>query len=278
MVNRGSYIAFLGIDGVGKTSFMRLLADALMQKGCPVRPLSWRKELEAAERTNTRQALRQLWAESLRLIHLGVDDAPAPASYDEFYEQKWETRYSTSTYVTNVPAGPLAAAWLEWVGHMLLRYEVIEPACAQGYHVLDDSFGLKSVLKELYIAERLSRDAATTIEIRHARETLVDLFRACSPDLGIVVTGSIDNAYRRRIQQKGLLGSLESMGAATGDRGLAGFRELQTECDALFRSYAHEWGWIHFEADDAPVEENFKRLRRMLLSHPNIGEHLQDDA
>lgn len=274
VVDKGLFIAMLGIDGTGKTTMTKLLSEALSENGHEVKRLSWRKELELAERPNTRESLRQLWVESLRLVYLGVEGPAAPASYDEFDGQGWEDTYSGSIFTTNVPAGPLAAAWLEWVGQTLLRHEIVQPNCARGIHVIDESFSLKMAFKELLIAERLSTDPAMTEEIKRARRILVDLFLSCSPDVGIVITGPIEQAYHWRMRQEGSLGSLEDMGAAAGDRGIDGFKELQSECDSFFRSFAEKWGWVVLEMEDAPAEDNFEKLRKLLSSHPRIGELL----
>ncbi|MGR6924595.1 hypothetical protein ACU635_60980 [[Actinomadura] parvosata] len=272
------YIAMLGIDGTGKTTMTRLLARALSENGHQVKKLSWRKELDVAERPNTREALRQLWLESLRLVYLGVDGPPAPASYEEFHQQRWEDRYSNSRYTTNVPAGPLAAAWLEWVGQILLRHEVVEPHRDRGVHVIDESFSLKMALKELLIAERLSNGPAMSAQIEQARELLTELFRSCAPDVGILITGSVEQAYRWRMRQEGSLGSLEDMGAAAGDRGMEGFKELQSACDAFFRTFADKQGWIIHEMTAASAEENFERLREALLEHPEAAGLLRSAA
>lgn len=275
MAETGLYIALLGIDGTGKTTMMKMLARALEESGHPVKRLSWRKELELAERPNTRESLRQLWVESLRLVHLGVDLPAAPGSYDEFETQGWERRYGAARYTTNVPAGPLAAGWLEWVGQILLRHEIVRPHCARGVHVIDESFSLKMAFKELLIAERLSTDPEMTEEIQHARRTLVELFHSCDPDVGIVITGPVEQAYRWRMRQEGRLGTLEDMGAATGDRGIDGFKEIQSECDSFFREFAEKWGWVVLEMEDASAEHNFGKLRELLRTHPRIGALLE---
>ncbi|MCX5214519.1 hypothetical protein OG689_35565 [Kitasatospora sp. NBC_00240] len=275
MADTGLYIAMLGIDGTGKTTMTKMLARELAAHGHDVKQLSWRKELDQAPRPNTRESLRQLWVESLRLVHLGVDGPAAPASYDEFHAEGWEKSYGSATHTTNVPAGPLAAAWLEWVGQILLRHEIVEPHRARGTHVIDESFSLKMAFKELLIAERLSTGAAFSAEVGRARELLVELFRSCDPDVGVLVTGPIEQAYRWRMNQEGSLGSLEDMGAATGDRGLEGFRELQSACDTFFRECAEKWGWIVLEMEDTGAEANFAKLRSQLLEHPAAGRLLK---
>lgn len=274
-MNTGLFIAMLGIDGTGKTTMTKMLANALSENGHEVKQLHWRHELHRAERPNTRETLRQLWVESLRLVYLGVDGPPAPASYDEFAAGNWEERYSSTEFTTNVPAGPLAAAWLEWVGQVIIRHEIVEPHRARGVHVIDESFSLKMAYKELLLAERLAEDPAMKEEIGRARQILIDLFTTLSPDVGILITGPVEQAYHWRTRDGGLLGSLEDLGAANGDRGRAGYLEIQGECDAFFRDFAEKWGWVVFEVKDASGEENFERLRETLLEHPRIGELLK---
>lgn len=276
MSDAGLYIAMLGIDGTGKTTMTRLLADELEANGHKVKKLSWRDELTLAERPNTRESLRQLWVESLRLVHLGVDLPAAPASYEEFHRQNWEQLYSGTSFSTNVPAGPLAAAWLEWVGQTLLMHEVVAPHRARGIHVIDESFSLKMAYKELLIADLLNSDPAVAAEIDRARKVLTELFRSTAPDVGIVVSSaSIEQAYRWRMRQDGSLGSLEDLGAAARTRGRDGFLHLQSECDAFFRRFASQPGWVVLEMDDAAATVNFDRLRRLLAGHPRLGPLLR---
>ncbi|MEV7806700.1 hypothetical protein AB0O28_27510 [Microbispora sp. NPDC088329] len=277
MREAGLYIAVLGIDGTGKTTMTRMLADELKRSGHEAKVLSWREELELAERPNTRESLRQLWVESLRLVHLGVDLPPAPASYDEFHSQQWEKRYAGSKFSTNVPGGPLAAAWLEWVGQTLLMHEIVNPHRARGVHVIDESFSLKMAYKELLIADLLNDDPAVAAEIGRAREIITELFKSTAPDVGIVISSSsVDQAYRWRIRQEGALGSLEDLGAAAGARGRDGFVRLQQECDSFFRRFARQPNWVVLEMQDAAPPVNFARLRELLAGHPAIGSLLHD--
>ncbi|MBN9739817.1 hypothetical protein DMP23_01650 [Amycolatopsis sp. A1MSW2902] len=271
MTGSGLHVALLGIDGTGKTAMAKMLSKALADGGHDVKMLSWRKEISANERENTRQALRQLWVESFRLLHLGVDAPPPPPAFAAFEEEGWEERYGSTAFTRNVPAGPLAAAWLEWVGQVLLYHEAVLPHTARGTHVIDESFSLKMAYKELYVARKLATGPMMIEEIERAQEMLTELFQRCAPDVGLVISGPVERSYRWRMAQKGSLGPLEDLGAAGEGRGRAGYLELQSACDGFFREFAAKWGWHVFEMQDGPAEANFARLRAELAAHPRLA-------
>jgi predicted kinase len=271
VLDRGLYVAMLGIDGTGKTTMAELLTELLSAGGHAVKRLSYRGELSQARRTNTRHALQELWVESLRLLYLGVDELVPPPSYAAFEADDWERRLRDAPVAANVPAGPLAAAWLEWVGQVLLRHESVIPNLRAGVHVVDESFGLKTAFRELLLAVRLSADPAMSEEIGTAKTVLSQLFATCRPDVGLLITSPIEQAHRWRMRQKGSLGVLESMAVAGGDPGLDGFVEIQSQCDAYFREFAATAGWTVFEMDDRPPQDNFDRLLDVLRAHPVLG-------
>ncbi|WP_432921530.1 hypothetical protein ACQPZZ_22585 [Microbispora sp. CA-135349] len=276
MPDRGLHVAMLGIDGTGKSTMAEMLSELLSADGHAVKKLSYRGELREASRTNTRHALQELWVESLRLLYLGVEELVPPPSYVEFDGEDWERRLRDTPVAANVPVGPLAAAWLEWVGQVLLRHESVIPNLAAGVHVVDESFGLKTAFRELLLASRLNADPAMADEIGTAKTVLSRLFATCRPDIGLVITSPIEQAYRWRMRQKGALGILESMTVAGGDAHLDGFVEIQSTCDAYFREFAASAGWTVFEMEDLPPQDNFDRLLGVLRAHPVMASLLPD--
>ena len=255
------HVGFLGMDGIGKTSMARLLAAELESAGVAVRSVSWREWLgEEGTRPNVRAALRELWVESWRLMFLGDADGPAiPTTYEQFEDEGWEDRLVGLDLSSNAAVGPFAAVGLELTGQVLLYHEVIRPLRERGVWVIEESYPLKLALKELLSARALTEDPRVRAEIDSTVSLLPELFRPRSPDLGIVVSGPVEMAYRWRMAEAGRTNSMEDLGAA-GRKGREGFEALQGECDRIFREVAAEGDWLVFEMEDAPPEANFARL------------------
>jgi thymidylate kinase len=262
--DRPLHIGFLGIDGIGKTSMARLLQAELESAGIAVQQVSWRDHVDADARPNVRAAFRELWVESWRLMFLGDGEDPVvPPSYDEFQGEGWEDRLISLNVPANMAAGPLAAAWLELAAQVLLYHEVIAPLRNSGVWVIEESYPLKFVMKELLAARALSREPRAQQEVATALELLPALFRPRAPDLGILVSGPVELAYQRRIAEAGETNSSEDLGQA-GRKGRDGFVDLQSECDRRFREVAADESWLVYEMVDGPPEENFARLRELI--------------
>ena len=69
---RGLYISFLGIDGIGKTTLAQSLAEELRKRGRKVTAVSWRSSLDADLPVWPQEALRTLWMDTFRLIFGGA--------------------------------------------------------------------------------------------------------------------------------------------------------------------------------------------------------------
>lgn len=267
-IARGKHISLLGMDGIGKTSMARLLEAKLRVEGRPVQPVSWRNQLHGDASPNVRVLLQELWVESWRLLFLGDPvAAQIPSSYASFEQASWEARLAASNAESNLMSGPLAACWLEIAAQVVLYHEVIRPLCERGVYVIEESYALKLVLKELLAARSLSA-AKWLPEIESALRLVPELFGPRKPDIVVVITGSAELAYRRRMAQTGSTNSSEDLGL-TGKKGAEGFLRLQSECDERFRASAKAEGWLIFEMVDAAPEVNFERLFNML------GPHLQ---
>ena len=244
----------------------RLLMAKLSSLGLPVRSVSWRDQMRTETRPNVGAALRELWVESWRLMFLG-HATRIPPTFEQFEGEGWEDKLKNLDLPSNSPAGLLASAWLDFAGQTLIQHEVIGPACNRGTWIIEESFGLKLMLKELLTARALGGDAQLRAEVDSALEGLREMFRHRMPDVGVVVSGPVELAYRWRTAEAGGTGSLEDLGAA-GRKGWIGFETLQTECDRFFRDLTASSGWLLFEIEDAPAEENFARLNDRLRTLP----------
>ena len=275
---RGAYVALLGIDGTGKSTLAAGLAERCAQVGQPVRTLSWRRLVESpAEPAGwPRDSLRNLWFEIFRLYYGGATiDRGArdmPSSYDDL-AARGGTEHLHDSAVEGIRAhGPLAAALLEIAGNVLLQRDTIRQWVAEGYLVLQESYGFKHVVKELLLAEELdptlAAEAALTLRFAH------ELFgRVCVPDVGVLVRGDPAMALKWRTAQAGRTGVFENFSVAGADPA-GSFLDMQGRCAAAFDAFAADHGWLRFEMRDGPREHNRDRLLAELAGTP-VGELLR---
>lgn len=285
-MQQGLTVAFLGIDGIGKSTLCRAFEERLREAGQEVVTVSWRAALEETAEPWPAVPLQQLWLESFRTLYgAGLrDDQPLdiPRGYDEWRDKDWERHLAAEPVMRNKASGALAAAFVEIAGNVLLASEVTRPALARGAVVVQESFPLKHVLKELAVAERLAADgrddpaAAPVGELVRTLRGMLDLVFGSGllkPDVGILVDGPSAYAYRWRTAQNGAVGALEDYGVA-GERSEESFSRMQDETAALFREHADTWGWIVHQVDDAGVEANTERGLDALCSHPELARRL----
>lgn len=286
-MQQGLTVAFLGIDGIGKSTLCRAFEERLRKAGQEVVTVSWRAALEETAAPWPAVPLQQLWLESFRTLYgAGLrDDRPLdiPRGYDEWRDGDWESHLASEAVMRNKASGALAAAFVEIAGNILLASEVTRPALARGAIVVQESYPLKHVLKELAVAERLAAEgrdgdpaAAAVGELTHTVKGLLDLLFGSSllnPDVGILVDGPSSYAYRWRTAQNGAVGALEDYGVA-GERSEESFSRMQDETAAAFRRHADTRGWIVHQVDDAGVEANTERGLEALCSHPALARRL----
>jgi len=285
-VRQGLIISFLGIDGIGKSTLCRAFEKHARDAGAEVVTVTWRSALEEVETPWPAVPLQQLWLESFRTLYgagtRGGKTLDIPRDYERWEAEGWEKQLASAPVLHNRAAGALAAAFVEIAGNVILASEVTHKAVARGAIVVQESYPIKHVLKELAVAQRLADrgqgtddPAAPAIgELVTAVRGLLDLIFGSSllrPDIGVLVDGPSDYAYRWRTAQNGAVGALEDFGAA-GERSRQSFSDLQDETARLFREYANSWGWIIHRVDDSGVAANTARGVEALCAHPDLVE------
>ncbi|MEV6165585.1 hypothetical protein AB0L71_27455 [Streptomyces sp. NPDC052052] len=284
-MNQGMTVAFLGIDGIGKSTLCRAFEEHVRRSGQDVVTVTWRAALEETAAPWPAVPLQQLWLESFRTLYgAGERDGEPldiPRGYDEWRDKGWERHLAAEPVMRNRASGALAAAFVEIAGNILLASEVTRRALARGAVVVQESYPVKHVLKELAVAERLAAEgdldgdpaAGPVGELVRIVRGILDLIFGSAllrPDVGILVDGPSSYAYRWRTAQNGAVGALEDYGPA-GERSEESFSRLQDETAKLFREYAHAWGWVVHEVDDSGVEANTARGLAALCSHPELA-------
>lgn len=277
---RGAYLALLGIDGMGKSTLARELAERCEELGQPVRTISWRQFIESPDEPGDaswpKDDLRHLWLQIFRLYYGGATiDGGArdlPRTYEEL-NARGGTEHLADARITDLrPHGPLAATLLEIAGNVLLQRDVIDRWVAEGCLVLQESYGFKHAVKELLLTEALDPALATQTEVlmRFATEFFG---RCCVPDVGVHVTGDPMVALKWRTAQSGRTSPFENYSIAGGDPEDS-FLAMQTRCVTVFDAFATEHGWARLEMRDEPVERNVERMLDLLGGTP-VGDLLR---
>lgn len=271
---RGLHISFLGMDGIGKTTLSQHLVAELRGRGLSVTPVSWRSCLDADLPVWPQQALRTLWMDSFRLLFGGAcdDGGPVvlPERYADWTAQRAEDRLGEAKATASSPSGPLASAFVEFAGNLVLHAEVIRPALERGEIVVQETFPYKHVLKEYLLA---AESAAARPGGPYTPEQVDALFAPLEeffgggglrPDIGVFVDGPVELALNWRLLQSGAVGVLEDL-RTVGRPGDDGFRALQTASARRFHAFARKYGWAVHTVRDAPVEENTRRGLEVVL-------------
>lgn len=283
-MSRGLHLSFLGVDGIGKTTLARAVAELLRDRGVPVRMVSWRQDLEqdCDDVVWPRVALEQLWLETFRLLYGGADDGENPLRLPRDYRQwqagRWEDVLASGRTSRARQAGPLAAAFVELAGNIVLSAESIRPAVERGEVVVQETFPYKHILKELLIARRFGSGALGEVA-EHTEDFVASMFSSplFQPDIGVLLDGPTELAYRWRTAESGHVGVTEDFGVA-GERGERAFHALQEQSAESFRRVAKEWNWLVHTIDHTGLAANVRRGLDLVAAHPKLAPLLARPA
>jgi hypothetical protein len=285
MQRQGLSIAFLGVDGIGKSTLANELLARFDRNGIASTVMSWRRHLkQGCEHHLTEYpltALQELWVEKFRLVRAGAHDASGSElsmarSYSEHVRMSVEASLEETELYGVRRSGALAAAWVEIAGNFILQAECIERQIASGLIIIQDTFGFKHVLKLLLIAKALHSDELPSEMVDECIETATRIFGGpyLQPAIGVFLKGSPELAYKwrqtGRVESKGL----EDYGVA-GWGGKESFLRLQHACAEYFQSAAQSWGWLTVDVDERPSTEMIEVEINAILSHPLLAAMMQ---
>jgi len=274
---RGLHVALLGMDGIGKTTFANTLAEKARDQGIPIQTVSWRSVVEDCEDPNCYPIpqLRMLWLQSFRTYFAGAtrtDGQPLrlPETFDLLTE--WGTEYLNGLSIQELsPAGPLAAAWIELAGNTLLHYEIIQPLVAEGFLVLQESYGYKHVFKLLAVAEDLAPELGQSV--KHGRDLALNFFgNQLVPDVGVYIAGDPALAQKWRERQS-VLGTFEMLPPNSERDLVSSFIALQHLSSLAFDHFAETHSWNRVDVIEASERENFKYVLDSLATTA-LSDHL----
>ncbi|GAA0476869.1 hypothetical protein ABZ951_18670 [Streptomyces sp. NPDC046215] len=277
---RGILVSFLGADGIGKSTLVDFLAESLESEGVTVRRVSWRRLIGEPDTSWPVDGLQELWLEAFRTLvgRARSDSGPLslPRDYAEWASGDGEAALARTELRGVGPAGPLASALVGLAGGVLLAGDAVEPALERGEVVLQETFPFKQVLKKLLVCRRIAGDDPAWSPLLDRMQAMAeDVFggRLFQPDVGVLVDGPLDLAFRWRTAQSGHVGLLEDYRVA-GDSGEAAYLRLQQETVEVFRRLAGQWDWLIHQVDGSGLEANLGRGRALVLGHPAFRRFL----
>ncbi|WP_265648742.1 hypothetical protein [Streptomyces tauricus] len=136
-------------------------------------------------------------------------------------------------------SSPLATGWLEMAGHSLLYHYVVQPLIDEGHVVIQDSLGIKNVLKSLFMAEFIAPQHAAALAT--VRDHVKDYFgRVLAPRVGIYLRE--DPARVLEVKKTERIGVFDNYHAFGGDPRRT-FLDLQSDCAREYENFARTHGW-----------------------------------
>ncbi|MER8766419.1 MULTISPECIES: hypothetical protein [unclassified Mesorhizobium] len=270
-------IAFLGIDGIGKSTLINSLVPILHSRGYSPKVVTWRRAMRESDNPFVRDTLRDLYVGTFRTMFGWADRERSeaeiwklfPSESQVFIDTGVENTLGNLSLTSNATAGLLATALVELAGNFFLKHNEIDRSKTGHDIIIQETFGYKHIVKELLIAREIIGENEESFAASIVQNFL-DLAERCfmawlQPTYGFFVRGSPQLAYEWRLKQSGRVGVIEDFGLAS-QHGRDSFVNLQTACDGIFAGYAAKCGWPVIEMQDRPVEQNIRHANDVILT------------
>ncbi|MEO3973607.1 hypothetical protein [Streptomyces sp. CAU 1734] len=252
----GLSVMVLGIDGSSKKSLMAGVDERCAAAGVAIKRVSWQRVVaEAASMGRLDEypynELSRLWLELFPVFFAdsGIDGRALdpPESIRELLEGEFMARLHAAEIHGMRAVSPLATGWLEMAGHTLLQEAVVRPLVADGHVVIQESLGVKNVIKSLLMAEFCA--PAEGAVLSDLRSHVQDYFgRALAPQLGIHLRE--DPAAVLAAKGADSIGVFDNFRAFGGSPGET-FIDLQSGCLEVFEEFVSTNGWATVDARDS---------------------------
>jgi len=269
-MNRGVYVALLGLDGSGKTTVAHGLIERLAAQGHKSKYMNWREILDQTDRRDfPHVSVRQLLVEIFRTRYGGATDAESrrvqhgPVSYEDFKHEKLDPGpvYPDDARRT----GMVASAIVEFATELLI-HTVVDEHLSNGSVLVRDGFPVRNAMKVLRVAAEVQTGDVPDDFIAKTADFITE---ACShqflqPDVGVFMKVRPEECYRR-ITARGGVGPFEDMGFA-GRAGLSSFIELQGALLAEYEEMATSRGWHIVDMSDSSPAEALDAVAEVVLA------------
>jgi hypothetical protein len=251
---RGLDIGFIGIDGIGKSTLAGAVAEALREHGHDVEVVSWHRYL----RPDSDDILGAVYPALIRTLFAGARTAEGDRVLDLLPGDSIADveRLRGLPVAVNEPGTLLASAALELAAQLLHRSRTVEPALAAGRTVVQDGFGIRTVVKLALLASAAGGYGTDRRAARRLVAFATDLLHGYgSPTIGVFVHGSPRLAQEWRLRQRGAVGFAEDLSLA-GHPGPIGFVAMQGRAQRVYAAAARSEGWLAVRMYDRPRAEN----------------------
>ncbi|AUY52533.1 hypothetical protein [Streptomyces sp. CB01881] len=255
-ISRGCAIGLIGIDGVGKTTLAGELERRLTERGVPAVLLSRRQYLKTRPHDFVGDTMATLYEGSLRTLYgfaglagggtLG-DHFPPPAG--PVMSADFERLLDGAAITGNDPHALITSMLCEIAGHLAFREAVVAPAVRAGKVVIEDTHGIKMVVKLYLLATSLAGSGDLSNQSLEA--VLKAGITALRPDpaasVPVLVQVDPEIAYQRRVAQHGRVGGMEHYGPVGRAVGHDSYVELQSRSQKIFDEIGTLWGCLRVE-------------------------------
>jgi hypothetical protein len=268
----GQHIAFLGIDSIGKTTLARELVARLLARGLMSSTVTWKSAMLGNENRFVSETLRTLYVQSYAMMfsHCSFSEEKFDArellqvSTEEFFSNSIEDKLIQAVPAANASEGLLAMALIEFAGNLFLHHHEIVKRRSLGEIIIQDSYGLKHVAKEILLMTMCPSEISRKSDnlSKSFLQFIEDAFsQLMPPDVGVFLRASPELAIKYGSGRPwGLVEDLRSLGAP----GNVGFFKLQTECNSIFERYALKNGWHILDVYGQSVKDIADQLEQLL--------------
>lgn len=276
-------VALLGIDGVGKSTIAAAFLKRLNDLGTKASVTSWsscsRHKPEAFERS----CLGDLLFTAFRGMYAAAEDENGlvkghfPDTVSEFLSSDVRDRFLDFNIVHNEAWGVLSGVLTEIAGNFTFKHMDVEPKLKAGHVVIQETFGYKHAVKDLYLAKTLARRNGNEefLPLIDQLEQFVErLFTTVlAPQTGFVIDGDPVVAIERRLAQSGRAGWTENMQLACDTRPES-FLQMQQYTRDKFLNFAEKHGWPVITINNEGKEKNVERAIDIMMRAIDISSEL----
>ena len=273
MTVAGTYLAFSGADGVGKSTIATAVTEAARSDGLEVSQTSWKLMMKEGVRASM---MAELYRATLILMFSTTADEAVALQIADDTQNTDRTAFELDTCLSQFDnvrqssaAGFYAAAAIELGGNLWLHHEAQETAY-QTDLVVNDSWGLKHCFKELWLGALIANEQV--VEYESVMDSLLgklieSMFNSVlRPTIGIHVHCSPELAWERRLAEGSPIGCFED-GRLAGIYGKQGWMTMHTATADYLLSFAQRAGWPVIDTSETPVEDSVELIREHIARY-----------
>lgn len=267
-------LVLLGIDGIGKSTIAMALKETLEGEGQRAVVTSWSSASQRQPAHFETRCMRDVLFTAFRCMYAAARTADGlvkekfPDTAEEFFASKdVRNAFLDLDIEANEAWGVLSGALAEIAGNFMFRYFDVLPSLEQRRLVIQETFGYKHLVKDLYLSRTLALRSGDNdlVSLADRLEELGEWMYATvlAPEVGIVIDGDPLPAIERRMSQSGRPGWTEDMQLAC-DAGPHSFLRMQEYTRAKFLEYARRYDWPVITITDEGKEKNTARAIELI--------------